>query len=65
MMDDSFSKLMESEKLLTLKDNYLLVEMSYINPPMQLYDIIFDIRIAGYQPVLAHPERYIFLSHQF
>lgn len=65
MMDDSFSKLMESEKLLTLKDNYLLVEMSYINPPMQLYDIIFDIRIAGYQPVLAHPERYIFYHTNF
>jgi len=65
MMDDSFSKLMQSEKLLTLKDNYLLVEMSYINPPMQLYDIIFDIRIAGYQPVLAHPERYIFYHSNF
>lgn len=65
MMDDSFTKLMESEKLLTLKDNYLLVEMSYINPPMQLYDIIFDIRVAGYQPVLAHPERYIFYHSNF
>lgn len=65
MMDDSFSKLMESEKLLTLKDNYILVEMSYINPPMQLYDIIFDIKIAGYQPVLAHPERYLFYHNNF
>lgn len=65
MMDDSFSKLIESEKLLTLKDNYILVEMSYINPPMQLYDIIFNIRVAGYQPVLAHPERYIFYHTNF
>lgn len=65
MMDDSFSKLIESEKLLTLKDNYILVEMSYINPPMQLYEIIFNIRVAGYQPVLAHPERYIFYHNNF
>lgn len=65
MMDDSFSKLLESEKLLTLKDNYILVEMSYINPPMQLYDIIFNIRVAGYQPVLAHPERYMFYHTNF
>jgi protein-tyrosine phosphatase len=65
MMDDSFSKLLESEKLLTLKDNHLLVEMSYINPPMQLYDIIFNIRVAGYQPVLAHPERYLFYHNNF
>lgn len=65
MMDDSFSKLLESEPLLTIKDNYVLVEMSYINPPMQLYDILFEIRVAGYTPVLAHPERYLFYHSNF
>jgi tyrosine-protein phosphatase YwqE len=34
--------------------------MSYINPPMQLYDVIFELQLAGYKPVLAHPERYLF-----
>ncbi|MFT7251139.1 MAG: protein-tyrosine phosphatase, partial [Flavobacterium sp.] len=47
-------------KLLTIKDNYVLVEMSYINPPFQLYDYIFKLQVAGYIPVLAHPERYVF-----
>ena len=65
MMDDSFSKLLKSEPLLTIKDNYILVEMSYINPPMQLYDILFEIRVAGYQPILAHPERYLFYHSNF
>lgn len=60
LMDNSFAKLFQSEKLLTLKDNYVLVEMSYINPPMQLYSILFDLKVAGYIPVLAHPERYLF-----
>lgn len=60
LMDDSFVQLFQSEKLRTLKDNYVLVEMSYINPPMQLYSIIFDLKVAGYIPVLAHPERYLF-----
>lgn len=60
LMDDSFVKLFQSEKLLTLKDNYVLVEMSYINPPMQLYSILFDLKVAGYIPILAHPERYLF-----
>lgn len=60
MMDSEFDKLFKSEKLRTLKDNYVLVEMSYINPPMQLFEILFDLRVAGYQPVLAHPERYLF-----
>lgn len=63
MMDDSFVSLFQSEKLLTLKKNYVLVEMSYINPPIQLYAILFDLQVAGYIPVLAHPERYLFYHH--
>jgi tyrosine-protein phosphatase YwqE len=59
MMDDHFVKLFQSDKLLTLKKNYVLVEMSYINPPIQLYNILFDLQVAGYIPVLAHPERYL------
>jgi protein-tyrosine phosphatase len=65
MLDDNFVQLFQSEKLLTLKDNYVLVEMSYINPPIQLYSILFDLQVAGYIPVLAHPERYIFYHNNF
>jgi tyrosine-protein phosphatase YwqE len=48
-----------------LKDNYVLVEMSYINAPIQLYSILFDLQVAGYIPVLAHPERYLFYHNNF
>lgn len=65
LLDDSFVKLFQNEPLLTLKDNYVLVEMSYINAPLQLYDILFELQIAGYKPVLAHPERYNFYHHNF
>ncbi|HEY0046970.1 MAG TPA: CpsB/CapC family capsule biosynthesis tyrosine phosphatase [Flavobacterium sp.] len=65
MMDSNFNSLIKSAPLLTLKDNIVLVEMSYINPPMQLYDFIFDLQIAGYIPMLAHPERYSFYHHKF
>jgi len=60
MMDSNFRNLFQKEKLLVLKENYVLVEMSYLNAPIQLYDILFELQIAGYQPVLAHPERYSF-----
>ncbi|WP_298304452.1 CpsB/CapC family capsule biosynthesis tyrosine phosphatase [Flavobacterium sp.] len=60
MLDDNFRRLFQEEKLLTLKENYVLVEMSYINAPLQLYNIIFELQVAGYKPVLAHPERYNF-----
>jgi tyrosine-protein phosphatase YwqE len=64
MMDASFMTLFQKEPLLTLKDRYVLVEISYINPPLQLYDILFELQLAGYQPVLAHPERYPFYHGQ-
>lgn len=64
-MDDWFEDHFKSEKLLTLKDNYVLVEMSYTNAPVQLYRILFDLQIAGYKPVLAHPERYLFYHKNF
>ncbi len=65
LMDDRFVELFKSEQLLTLKDNYVLVEMSYINAPIQLYSILFDLQVAGYIPVLAHPERYLFYHNNF
>ena len=64
MIDSFFMKRLETEKLLTLKDNYLLVEMSYLNPPMQLFDILFEVQLAGYKPILAHPERYLFYTNK-
>lgn len=65
LMDDNFVKLFKQQELLTLKENYVLVEMSYINAPIQLYEIIFDLQVAGYKPVLAHPERYNFYHNNF
>lgn len=59
MMDEQFVGFLKDKNLLTLKDNYVLVEMSYFSPPMNLYDILFDIQLQGYKPVLAHPERYL------
>ena len=60
MMDEQFSILLEKNDILTLKDNFILVEMSYFNAPYNLYDILFEIQLKGYKPILAHPERYVF-----
>ena len=65
MMDMSFFKRLKTEKLLTIKDNYVLVEMSYINAPNQLYEILFDLQNEDYIPVLAHPERYLYYFSNF
>jgi len=60
MIDQSFLDLMQAEKLLTLKDNMVLVEMSYFQAPINLNEILFNLQTSGYKPVLAHPERYAF-----
>ncbi len=65
MMDEQFSIRLEKNDILTLKDNFILVEMSYFNAPINLYDILFEIQLKGYKPVLAHPERYNFYHNDF
>ena len=59
-MDEHFVTRFQSEPLLALKDRHVLVEMSYLNAPLQLFDILFELQLKGYVPVLAHPERYTF-----
>lgn len=65
MMDTQMSDALRSgSSLLTLRDNVVLVEMSYLSPPVFLYELLFDIQNAGYGPLLAHPERYLFYHGQ-
>ena len=64
-MDDWFESHFKTEKLLTLKDNYVLVEISYQRAPVQLYKTLFELQVAGYIPVLAHPERYLYYRKDF
>ncbi|MDY0781389.1 tyrosine-protein phosphatase [Tenacibaculum sp. IB213877] len=65
MMDEQFMKRLQENDILTLKDNFILVEMSYFNAPYNLYDVLFEIQLKGYKPVLAHPERYNFYHNDF
>jgi tyrosine-protein phosphatase YwqE len=41
---------------------YLLFESSYYSKPLQMEEMIFAIGTAGYQPLLAHPERYRYIK---
>ncbi len=59
MLDAYFYDLLENKKkLLTLKNNLILTEFSYSNRPEHLEKMSFQIFTEGYQPILAHPERY-------
>jgi len=64
-IDDGFLKKLENEKLLTIGENYLLFEVSYINCPDNIDEIIFRMQVLGYKPIMAHPERYPFWYKTF
>ena len=45
------------------KGNHLLVETSYYNPPMRFRETLRQIKSLGYHPLLAHPERYMYMDN--
>lgn len=62
-LDDHVEGLLQrNEKLLTIKDNWVLAEFSLASAPHGLKDILFEMQMQGYQPVIAHPERYLYLE---
>jgi protein-tyrosine phosphatase len=62
-MDEHFDKMVDDDSpLLTVKANMVLVEFSFIQEPIELKKTIFKLQIKGYQPVIAHPERYLYFG---
>jgi tyrosine-protein phosphatase YwqE len=58
LLDEGFAEKLAAGNLLTLKGNYVLVEMSFIAATPNLDQVLFDMQTKGYRPVMAHPERY-------
>lgn len=47
--------------LLTFPDGSILIEMSYFFRSPNLESTVFELSMAGYRPILAHPERYLYM----
>lgn len=63
-IDDGFIWLLESNQLMSLPGNYLLVENSFIQAFWNLDELLFQIQLKGFKPILAHPERYAYYHNQ-
>jgi len=64
-LDEHLMQMLEEKKeLLTFGDRYLLFETSFLNEPAYLREGIFQIISNGMKPVLAHPERYIYVQNR-
>jgi tyrosine-protein phosphatase YwqE len=62
-LDDFFDSLLQDgTPLLTITGNLVLVELSFVTTPLNFKDKLFQMQIKGYQPILAHPERYLYFA---
>lgn len=63
MVDSLYAERLASRDLLTLdSEGHVLVETSYYRSPANLQEMLIMTSAAGYCPVLAHPERYIYMT---
>ncbi|WP_257666584.1 tyrosine-protein phosphatase [Parapedobacter tibetensis] len=63
MMDEGLAPLIKQQGLLTYgATQYVLVETPYLYRPLNLETYLFQLLTAGYTPILAHPERYHYLT---
>ena len=61
MLESAFEN-HKNDKLLTYANRHVLVETSYMTPPIGFMSILGELMEDGYSPVLAHPERYNYMD---
>ena len=61
-IDSGFKDRMENPRFLLVGGKYVLVEFSLHQQMMGCDEMIFDMQMKGYEVILAHPERYPYLS---
>jgi tyrosine-protein phosphatase YwqE len=64
MIDANFEVLLEQGEVMPMREMYLLMEMSYLQPPLNFEEAITKTASKRFFPILAHPERYNFLHHK-
>ncbi len=62
MIDSEFETKMEAGKVMPMKGNYMLIEMSYLQPSINFDEAIQKIADHRFFPILAHPERYVYFK---
>lgn len=64
-IDEYFEQNLKNKvPLLPISGNKVLVEFSMITAPLDLQQALFQMQVQGYVPVIAHPERYIYLGER-
>lgn len=61
LLDDDISKRVQKNEAISFGDNYLLFEFPMRTEPMGFEAWLFNLQLAGYNLIIAHPERYAYL----
>lgn len=60
LLDDDIKERIKNNQIKTFSDNYMLIEFPMTTEPMAYENWLFDLQLAGYNLVLAHPERFLY-----
>ena len=64
-IDEHFKELLKNKvSLLPISSNMVLVEFSMHTAPLDLQEVLFEMQMQNYQPIIAHPERYTYLGRK-
>lgn len=59
-LDEDLPGIIERGELIPYPGDFVLVENQWIQEPWNLEEVIFNLQIKGFQPILAHPERFTY-----
>ncbi len=62
-LDDHFIELLTNNALLPIYENRILVETSTLSQDSNIEHYLFELQAKGFQPILAHPERYLYFEN--
>ena len=62
-LSNNILTLLKEDKIMTINNSrYLLIEFPMVNEDPNALNIIYNLKLSGITPVIAHPERYIYVQ---
>lgn len=62
---DLVQRIRSGEVLTLAGTRYILIEPPHHVVPPRMEEIFFNLQVAGYQPILTHPERMSWIEHRY
>lgn len=65
-INDEINELVLGKKIYTInKSRYILIEFSLYNEIKNIEDCLYELKLKGYIPIIAHPERYSYFQKDY